>query len=167
MVDVDPVAIIDRLNRHDVRYVVVGGIAAVLRGATMVTFDLDVTPDVERDNLESISAALIDLEAKLGTAADPEGVPFPIDPTMLAAARSWTLVTRHGDLDLVFEPAGTGGYTDLIRDADTLRISIDPEVHAPVASLADIIRSKEAAGRAKDQAVLPLLRMTQDEIDRG
>jgi len=167
VVDIDPVAIIDTLNHQGVRYVVVGGIAAVLRGAAMVTFDLDITPDTERDNLESISAALIDLGAKLRTAADPAGVPFPIDPAMLAAASSWTLVTRHGDLDLVFEPAGTGGYADLVRDADTLRISIDPEVHAPVASLADIIRSKEAAGRAKDEAVLPLLRRTQDEIDRG
>jgi hypothetical protein len=75
----------------------------------------------------------------------------------------WTLTTKHGDLDLVMTPAGTGGYADLIRDSEELRIAVDPELRVNVASLADVIRSKEAAGRDKDRATLPLLRRTLEE----
>jgi hypothetical protein len=60
-------------------------------------------------------------------------------------------------------PAGTGGYQDLARSADELLVAEDPELRIKVASLADVIRSKEAAGREKDRAALPLLRRTLEE----
>ena len=60
----------------------------------------------------------------------------------------WNLVTDFGRLDLTFEPSGTGGYADVARDAVHLTI-LGAEVD--VASLADVIRSKEAAGREKDR----------------
>lgn len=167
MSEFDPVAILATLNAHEVRYVVIGGIAARLRGAPLVTEDVDVAAALDRDNLVALCAALVDIGAKLRTANDPDGVPFPLEPEMLATARSWTLTTEHGDLDVLFEPAGSRGYQDLIRDADTLRVQVDPEVSAPVASLRDVIRTKEAAGREKDRAALPLLRRTQEELGRG
>ena len=55
------------LNRHDVRYVVIGGIAAVLHGVPRATFDLDLLIEPSPDNAERLVAAL--LEANLGTAA--------------------------------------------------------------------------------------------------
>jgi hypothetical protein len=70
------------------------------------------------------------------------------------------MVTRFGDLDLVASPAGTGGYSDLVRDADELLVAVDPDLRVMVASLVDVIRSKQAAGREKDLAALPLLRRT-------
>jgi hypothetical protein len=92
-------------------------------------------------------------------------VSFPFDAGFLESATSWTLATRFGDLDLVFVPAGTTGYPDLRRDADDLRIAIEPELIVSVASLADVIRSKEAAGREKDRASLPMLRRTLEESE--
>ena len=149
------------------RYVLVGGIAARLRGAPLLTQDVDVTPDAAPDNLAALSRALGELDARLRTASEPDGVPFPLEPEMLATARSWTLVTRYGDLDLVFEPAGTRGYSDLVRDADRVVVANDPRLEVAVSSLSDIIRSKEAAGRAKDRAALPLLRATLEEASRA
>jgi hypothetical protein len=102
----------------------------------------------------------------LRTAADPNGVEFPFDASLLDAAQIWTLVTNFGDLDLVLEPAGTRGYEDLSQDAEPIQVASDPPLTVSVASLADVIRSKQASGRAKDQAALPLLRQTLDEIDR-
>jgi hypothetical protein len=63
-------------------------------------------------------------------------------------------------MDLTFAPAGTSGYTDLARDALHLKI-LGAEVE--VASLADVIRSKEASNRDKDRLVLPVLRRPLDE----
>ncbi|HLF43932.1 MAG TPA: hypothetical protein VJA46_10475, partial [Acidimicrobiia bacterium] len=136
-----------------------------LRGAPMLTQDVDITPSTDRDNLERLAAALKELDARLRTATEPDGVPLPFDSGLLASATVWTLTTKYGDLDVVMAPAGTGGYRDLIRDADELRVAIEPELTVSVASLADVIRSKEAAGREKDRATLPLLRRTLEESE--
>ncbi len=163
MAEFDPVAVLRVLDAHRVEFLVVGGIAARLRGAPLLTQDVDITPAPDRANLERLASALKELEARLRTATEPEGVPFPFDPGLLENATVRTLITKHGDLDLVVSPAGTDGYRDLIRDADELKVAIEPDLAVRVASLADVIRSKEAAGREKDRAALPLLRRTLEE----
>jgi hypothetical protein len=163
MSEFDPVAVLQVLVERDVDFVVIGGIAARLRGAPLLTQDVDITPATDRPNLERLASALEELEARLRTAPQPDGVPFPFDPALLEIAKVWTLATRFGDLDLVVSPAGTNGYTDVVRDADELRVATDPELIVKVASLVDVIRSKEAAGREKDRATLPMLRRTLEE----
>jgi hypothetical protein len=86
---------------------------------------------------------------------EPEGVRFDPAPESLRRVRIWNLQTTQGDLDIAFEPSGTRGYEDLRRDMVALRVR---GLEVPVASLADVIRSKEAAGRERDRAVLPGLR---------
>ena len=163
--DFEPGQILRALEAHHVRYVVIGAIAAIAAGAPILTTDLDVTPDQSRDNLERLALALRDLDAKLRSPTDPEGVPFPIDADMLTSAASWTLTTRAGDVDLMFSPAGTDGYDDLRRGARRERIA---GVTVAVAALADVIRSKEAAGREKDSMQLPILRRTLEQVrERG
>jgi hypothetical protein len=81
---------------------------------------------------------------------------------MLSTADTWTLTTSAGDLDLCFAPAGTRGYDDLRRDAS--REQLGAGLSVAVASLRDVIRSKEAAGRDKDLAQLPLLRRTLERL---
>jgi hypothetical protein len=146
------------LERHGVRYVVVGALAAAAAGAPVVTRDLDITPAREVENLERLEAALRELDARLRTASDVVGVPFPIEAEVLAGAEIWTLATRVGELEVVFEPAGTRGFDDLRRGAT--RLEIADGVDVLVASLADVVRSKEASATAKDVAQLPLLRQT-------
>lgn len=163
MVEFDPVRLLQTLDEHGVRFILIGGIAARLRGAPLLTEDVDITPESSADNLQRLAAALRSLEARLRSPGDPEGVAFPIEPAMLAMNQSWTLVTNAGDLDLVFSPAGTTGYDDLAKSAGPLAITTDGRVVIDVAALEDIIRSKEAAGRDKDRAALPLLRRTLEE----
>jgi hypothetical protein len=69
--------------------------------------------------------------------------------------RVWNLVTDLGNLDITFVPSGTRGYDDLQRDVRTMKVR---GVDVPVASLADVVRSKEAADRERDRAILPVLR---------
>jgi hypothetical protein len=159
----DPVALLRVLVEHRVDLIVVGGIAARLRGAPLLTQDVDITPSDEDTNLRRLVAALGELDARLRTATEPDGVPLPLDPALLETAAVWTLTTKFGDLDLVMAPAGTDGYRDLARSADELLVAVAPDLTVSVASLADVIRSKEAAGREKDRAALPLLRRTLEE----
>jgi len=67
----------------------------------------------------------------------------------------WNLICPDGEFDISFHPSGFAeGYDRLAVNAHRLRVG---EVDVVVADLADVIRSKEAAGRLKDLRVLPLL----------
>ena len=148
------------LKEHDVRFVLVGGFAGVIYGSPYLTTDVDVVPEWSKENLERMSAALESMHARVSTASEPAGLAFDHDAASLGGADMWNLVTDHGRLDLTFMPSGTAGYEDLARDAVHLTIL---GVDVDVASLADVIRSKEAAGREKDRVVLPVLRRILDE----
>jgi predicted nucleotidyltransferase len=150
-----PQEILAALDRHGVRYVVIGGLAAILHGAPHVTTDVDIVPEEALRNLERLSEVLRELNAKIRVAGEEDGVPFGHDADSLARVRIWNLVTDRGNLDITFQPSGTHGYEDLRRDAVQMTVR---GVEVPVASLADVIRSKEAAGRERDRAILPTLR---------
>jgi hypothetical protein len=158
-----PELLLGVLARHGVRYVLIGGFAAVIHGSPYVTTDVDVVPDADPANLARLSAALDDLHARVWTEDEPSGPPFDHDATSLAAGSMWNLVTDRGRLDITLEPSGTAGYDDVARDAVHLVI-LGTEVD--VASLADVIRSKEAASRDKDHLVLPVLRRILAETER-
>jgi len=155
-----PEEILRVLQKHGVDYVVVGGIAATLHGSPHVTTDLDITPERGRKNLERLSSALTELNARIRAEGHPEGFKFGHDAESLGWMEVLNLITDWGALDLCFMPAGTKGYPDLRRDALEMEVM---GVHTVVASLADVIRSKEAAGRPKDQLVLPVLRRLLEE----
>lgn len=148
-----PDKILEVLNSHGVAFVVIGGLAALVHGANLPTSDVDITPDRARANLARLSDALTELaaEVRFGEAS----VPFSHDAESLAVAGVWNLRTAHGELDISMVPNGTEGYADLVRDAVETSIL---GVVVPVASLADVIRSKQAANRPKDQRALPVLR---------
>jgi hypothetical protein len=145
------------LNRHRVGYVFVGGVASQLHGAPVTrTRDADVVPARDPRNLDRLAAALRELDARLWAGPlEPDGVMMVFDRKTLGAIdRFLNLVTRLGPVDITFRPEGTDGYPDLSRNAVTVTLL---DVAVPVASLDDVIRSKEAAGRAKDVAALPAL----------
>ena len=154
----DPDALLDVLHRYDVRYVLIGGLAAVLRGSAVPTFDVDITPAADPGNLARLSAALTDLDARIRVEGIAGGLAFSHDATSLAHMTTLNLTTRLGDLDIALSPAGVGDYSQWEAKAASVTVLGVP---VKVASLDDVIRSKEAAGRAKDRLQLPMLRALQ------
>jgi hypothetical protein len=154
--ELNAVAIVSALNRHQVRYVVIGAFAAIAQRAPIpATRDIDLTPEASQENLVRLSSALKELGARIRTEAVPEGLPFSHDATSLAAADGWDLICPDGEFDISVHPSGfAGGYAQLAVNAHRVRVG---EVEVIVADLADVIRSKESAGRPKDLRVLPLL----------
>ena len=151
-----PAAIVAALNRHEVRYVVIGAFAAIAQRAPIpATRDIDIAPDASTENLARLSRALTDLGARIRTGAEPSGLPSGHDATSLAAAEVWNLICADGEFDISLHPAGFAcGYAQLAPGAHRLRVG---NVEVVVADLADVIRSKESAGRPKDLQVLPRL----------
>lgn len=151
----NPEAILRVLEEHRVEYVLIGGLAATLHGSPLRTGDADICPFSSEENLGRLADALNELGARIRSADAPEGLPLTCDATFLSNLEILNLVTRYGDLDISFRPSGTAGYPELVRGS--VRFDLEGLV-VPVASLADIIRSKEASGRPKDAAMLPTLR---------
>ena len=151
----DPERLITTLARHRVKYVMIGAMGARLQGFPRVTADADITPARDAENVHRLAEALRELEARVYTDSVPEGLPFDCSPPMLARAELWNLVTSAGRLDVAFVPAGTDGYDDLIRSAVPFDVF---GVRLEVASLEDIVRSKEAADRPQDRHDVVILR---------
>jgi hypothetical protein len=157
LADDDAAAMFTTLDRHGVAYVVIGGMAAAMWGADLPrTTDADIVPAADPANLERLAAALAELGARLRVPGEPDGLPAPLDATMLAGLTTVTMLTDHGPLDVTFRPDGTTGYADLA--ARSVRRPVGDHPGVPVADLADVIASKQAAGRAKDLTALPALR---------
>lgn len=158
----DPAAVIRALDEHDVRYVIVGGVAARLHGSPTLTEDIDVTPERSADNLRRLAAALRDLGARLAVPDVDGGLAVPLDhDTFSSPVMRFT--TTSGEIDVVLEPTGVGGFEQLNSRAVDFEVS---GVRIRVAALHDIIASKEASGRSKDRAQLGVLHELADELSR-
>ncbi len=151
----DPERLIRALTRHRVKFVLIGALAARLHGFPRLTADADITPASDKPNLERLAAALKELDAKVYTESVPEGLAFDRSAAALGRASMWNLVTSAGRLDIAFVPAGTKGYEDLAKGAERFEAF---GVRFLAASLDDIIRSKEATRRAKDEDDVVILR---------
>jgi hypothetical protein len=158
-------AIFDRLERNEVRYVLIGGLSAILHESPQTTFDANICPARDGDNLERLAAAPCGkMKARIRTPDVASGLVFACDAAFLRGVEILNLVTAFGELDLSFAPAGARGYEDLAERAHSMTL----QGHVvPVASLEDIIRSKEAANRPKDLAALPILRQLLRVLSKG
>lgn len=159
--------ILTTLQRHRVEYVLIGGLAATAHGSVLPTEDIDITPDRNRRNLDRLARALEELNARIRTSNEPEGVEFPCTGAFLAAQPLMlNLTTDAGDVDVALRPAGfVEGFDALAPRA--VEVDFGSGVVALVAALDDIIASKRAAARAKDRAALPYLEALADDIARG
>jgi hypothetical protein len=156
----DPLRALDALDRHGVRFVVIGAFAGRLLGSPSLTRDLDICYSRDRDNLEALTAALRELNARLRGAA--HNVPFILDARSLANGDSFTFSTDAGDLDILGTPSGSAGYDELMRTAEATDLG-GLKVH--VASIDSLIRMKRAAGRPKDLIEVEVLAALRDELD--
>jgi hypothetical protein len=156
----DPIAALRTLERHAVRYVLIGGFAAGLRGSPLLTGDLDICPARDDVNLERLADALRELGARLRGA--PADAPFMLDGRTLAAGDHFTFATDVGPIDCLGTPAGTDGFRDL--DASSTDEDLDGVV-VRVASLDDLIRMKRAADQPQDRIAVEWLSALRDELE--
>lgn len=142
------------LTRHGVDFFVVGGVAAQLEGAPILTLDLDIVYDKAAANIERLLAALGELKARY---RDPAGRHIEPDQTKLETMRTHLLLTELGALD-VLGTVGSGlTYQDLVGRTVSYELG---ELRVRVLELAAVIETKEQANREKDRAALPVLRQT-------
>ncbi|PYS22816.1 MAG: hypothetical protein DMF72_11900 [Acidobacteria bacterium] len=123
-------------QKNDVKYLVIGGIAAVLYGVPRATFDLDVLIEPSPQNAERLLKAMID--AGLGTAS--------LTTVEDLLSKEITIFTDRIRLDVQTSTPGI-----IFEDAWARRVTMNYKGQAlEVVSLRDLIASKRAAGREVD-----------------
>lgn len=128
-----------------VELILVGGAAATAHGASRLTQDIDIVYSRSPENQRRLVRALAPYRPYPRGA--PPGLPFFWDETTLRNGLNFTLVTSLGDIDVLGEVAGGGGYHDLLPHTMTLSV-FGQEVLC--VELAKLIELKRAAGRPKD-----------------
>lgn len=158
----DPRGLLAGLHRNHVSYVLIGGLARVIRGTDEITSGVDICPSLRFDNVERLSRALEDLEARR-----VDRRRLVVDEESLHAEPVLPLRTSFGELKVVTEPAGTRrGFNDLRRGA-TLE-HVGEGLRLRVASLADLARM--SAALAHELGQMPgreAERLAQLEIERS
>ena len=153
--------IVELLTRHGVAFIVIGGQAETLYGSARVTFDTDLCYRRTQDNLRRLAGALKDLRPRLRGA--PADLPFRLDAESLALGCNFTFATEAGDLDLLGYVEPIGGYEELVKNTEMIRIG---DLDVPVISLDGLIRIKEHIQRPKDRESLMHLKAIKNLPNR-
>lgn len=146
---------------HGVRFIVIGGGAAIAHGLARLTYDVDVVYARDPDNIRNLSAALRNHQPYLRGA--PPGLPFRWDERTIQAGLNFTLTTRAGDLDLLGEVTGGGSYENLLPFSEEMTTF---NVRCRFVTLERLIQLKRAAGRPKDLEVIAELQALLEERSR-
>ena len=149
------------LKDEGVSFIIIGGVAATFHGSARLTNDLDVVYERSPENIERLAKALAPLNPYLRGA--PRGLPFRFDPPTIKRGLNFTLTTDLGDLDLLGELTGVGSFAAVARES--VEATLFESIYLFI-NLDGLIRSKRAAGRAKDLEVVAELEAIREERDR-
>ena len=138
-------------QKHEVRYVVIGGIASVLYGVPRATFDLDILIDATPENTQNLLDALS--EAGMGTAS--------LTNVNEILSNEITIFKDRVRIDVQISTPGLS-FQDAWRRRNTLEYRGQTFY---VASREDLISSKKAAGREIDLNDVRLLELPIKEDD--
>jgi hypothetical protein len=156
------------LAAHGVEYIVVGGYAVAAHGFARATKDVDICPDPGKENLGRLGQALAELEAVPIELDEFEGG-FDPEPDFdgLRMDGNWTLMTKHGRLDVMqrfsFDETadGEGSHRDLASRAVD-RTFLGHRVR--FCGYEDLLRMKRAANRAQDRVDIETLKAARGEL---
>lgn len=146
-----------RLAKAKFPFVVVGGYAAYAHGATIVTQDIDVCCEFTEESLQCLWNAIGDLHPV--HRMRPDRLPLKIRPGMSASLQNLYLDTDAGQLDLLGNVLGIGGYQEALQQS--MKVCVD-DCRIPFLSLPAIIRAKEAMNRDRDREAVRQLRFIQE-----
>ena len=147
MLDIQKILI--ALNKINVRYVVIGGTAAIAHGSVHLTFDFDICYARDKENLNNLVKAITPFHPHLR--GSPKDLPFIFDAKALNSGLNFTLSTDAGDIDLIGELSGIGQYAEVIKYSEKLQI-YDTECY--ILTLEGLIKDKKHTRRPKDLRLL-------------
>ncbi|HEX5610959.1 MAG TPA: hypothetical protein VFX45_12805 [Solirubrobacterales bacterium] len=153
--------LLEPLVRHEVDFILIGGMAGIAHGSSYPSFDLDLVYARNRPNIARLVLALEEIGVRLRGA--PQDLPFQLDARTIENGSNFTFVTPYGDLDVLGDVAGIEVYEDLATNAVERKVGGLP---IRIASLDDLIAMKRAANRTKDKLMVEDYLVIADEQRR-
>lgn len=151
-----------RLDQQGCRFVIVGGFGAVSLGSSLVTRDVDVACDLAPDNLRRVWRALDGLHPI--HRLTPDRLPFTREQAERSDWNNLYLTTDLGQLDLLGEVKGIGGFEQCLANSEPIPIS-GTEIR--VLTLDAMITSKRAMGRPRDLHAALELEVIRERLKGG
>jgi len=154
-------ALVRALHDAGIEFLVVGGLAAVLNGVPVNTFDVDVVHRRTPENIDRLLPLLDSLDAVYRI--QPERRLRPVRSALLSTGHQ-NLLTVYGPLDLLGEIGNGLGYEELVPRSTEILIA--EKVLVRILNLETLIEVKEQLNGEKDRAMLPVLRYTLEANKR-
>ena len=154
-------ALLRALADAKVDFIVVGGTAATAHGSSRLTQDIDVVYERSPGNIQALVKALAPHRPYLRGA--PPGLPFSWDARTIEHGLNFTLTTALGDIDLLGEITGGGGFEQLRPHTEKVGL-FGRDVLC--LNLEWLIRTKRAAGRPRDLEAVAELEALSEERGR-
>lgn len=156
--------ILTELERNDIKYLVIGGVAVNLYGYQRITKDLDIMLSFEKENMEKFVKIVKTLGLK------PKA---PVEPEELANKdkRDFWIREKNMKVFSFYNPENDLEYIDIMIldhiDFDEAylkkRIMHDGRITTTVISIDDLITLKEIASRPRDNADLEVLKKIKEK----
>jgi len=153
--------LLKRLNKHHVKFVLVGGVACVIHGSQVVTQDVDICAPLTPENLSGLIASLAGAHPRFRMSPDLR--PLPDVPEALAGFENLYLITDLGQLDVLSEIGGVGEYSEVERHTILVDLEGTP---CRVLDLDTLIAAKKAMNSPKDRQVALELEAIRERLTR-
>lgn len=112
--------LIEKLAKADVKFILVGGLAATVHGSSIVTQDVDICVQLGLENLKRIKNALADHSPK--HRMHPKRLPFDDSLETLRTFKNLYLETELGQLDCLGEVLGLGKYEEILPQSQKIQL---------------------------------------------
>lgn len=142
--ELDPALVVTlrTLEEHRVGFVLAGELAQAIHDDGGFVAEVTIVPAAYLRNSERLCAALVALDARLAGSGDGSSQPADLREADLQVLSPCILQTPDVDVEVLFQPPGTGGYRDLFDEA--ARVPLAPGAAPLVAAPADLERIRRA-----------------------
>lgn len=151
--------LIQRLSEYQVKFVIVGGYAAVIQGSALMTRDIDVSISLETQNILLLQDALKDLHPY--HRMTPQKIPLDLDEIKASSIKNLYLQTDWGQIDCLGEVKGLGSFEDVEKHSEPINFE---KFACKILDLSGLIIAKKAMNRPKDQHVVIELEAIQKRL---
>lgn len=151
-------SVLQRLLKHKVEFVIVGGYAAVAHGVSLVTQDTDICCRFSAENIKRLGRALANLHPY--HRMTPAHLPLKLTPGALKRLKNLYLATDLGQLDCLGTIAGVGSFDDVLAQSEELVLGIGT---CRVLSIEALIKAKQAMDRPRDREAVHQLRAIREK----